>query len=105
MRKGEISGMLYLSRWETLESHAQWKELVLSSMKFTSDNRWESQFVDADGGDCVYVMMEFSKCSVFPLKEVSLAKSGFLVQILGLSYLWRREGISGHWKRELLHEQ
>lgn len=104
MRKGEISGMLYLSRSESLESHAQLKELVLSSMKFTSDNRWESQYVDADGGDCVYVMMEFSKCSVFPLKEKSSAKSGFLVQMLGLRYLWRRGGISGHWKRQLLHE-
>lgn len=73
-----------MGRKESLESSAQWKGLALGGVKFTACNRWASEYVDADGGGWVYILVVGSKSSVFSVKERSSAESRAWEQMLGL---------------------
>lgn len=87
------------SRREDVDCNAQTEGLALDGVKFISGNRWDSVYVDADGGGWAYFVVEYSKCSVFSVKDRSSAESRDAEQMLGLK---QRESTSGGMEKRLV---
>lgn len=64
------------SRREDVGADAQAEGLASGGGKVISGNRWDSGYVDADGGGWVYFVVAHSKCSICSVKDASSAESG-----------------------------